>query len=56
MERGVVANETLGAVEGISVLCNLAAYGRAGDVTVERAVDDLAFADAVLYAIRNRRR
>lgn len=56
VERGVVTKETLSAVEGISVLRNLAAHGRAGEVTVERAVDYLALADAVLYAIRNKPR
>lgn len=56
VERGVVTKETLSAVEGISVLRNLAAHGRAGEVTVERAVDYLALADAVLYAIRTKPR
>lgn len=56
VERSVVTKETLSAVEGISVLRNLAAHGRAGEITSERAVDYLALADAVLYAIRNKPR
>lgn len=56
VEHGLVTKETLSAVEGISVLRNLAAHGRAGEVTVERAIDYLALADAVLYAIRNKPR
>jgi hypothetical protein len=56
VQHGVVTEETLRAVEGLSVLRNLAAHGRAGEVTVERAVDYLALADAVLYAIRNKPR
>ena len=56
VERGVVTKETLSAVKGISVLRNLAAHGRAGDVTVERAVDYLSLADAVLFAIRSKPR
>lgn len=54
VEMGVVSAETLNAVEGISVLRNLAAHGRAGDISVERALDYLALSDAVLYAIRSR--
>jgi hypothetical protein len=54
VDRGVVTKETLNAVEGISVLRNLAAHGRAGDVSTDRAGDYLALADAVLYAIRNK--
>ena len=54
VQRGAVTEETLRAVEGLSVLRNLAAHGRAGDVTTERAIDYLALADAVLYAIRNK--
>lgn len=53
VQHGVVNEETMRAVEGLSVLRNLAAHGRAGEVTVERAVDYLALADAVLYVIRN---
>jgi hypothetical protein len=33
---------------------NLAAHGRASEITVERAQDYLALVDAVLYALRQR--
>ena len=54
VQHGIVNEETVKAVEGLSVLRNLAAHGRAGDVTTERAIDYLALADAVLYAVRNK--
>jgi len=38
---------------GLGVLRNLSAHGRAGEVSGERAMDYLALADAVLYALRN---
>lgn len=49
--RGALPEETVRAVEGLTVLRNLSAHGRAGDLTVERAVEYLALAQAVIFAI-----
>jgi hypothetical protein len=49
---GRLSEQTVQAVEGVSVLRNLVAHGRAGDITRERAKEYLALADGVLYAIR----
>jgi hypothetical protein len=51
-DREVITPEAADAVEGMSVLRNLAAHGRADDLTTERALDYLALADAVLYSIQ----
>jgi hypothetical protein len=50
--RGLISDETATAVEGLSVLRNLAAHSPADDIGAERARDYLALADAVLYAMR----
>jgi hypothetical protein len=50
-ERNLISDETLRAVQGLALLRNMAAHGHGGDVTVERAKDYLALADAILYAI-----
>ena len=50
--QGLISDETLAAVEGLSVLRNLAAHGGGGTIGAERARDYLALADAVLYALR----
>jgi hypothetical protein len=50
--HGLITEETMQAIEGLSVLRNLAAHGRAGDVSPKRARDYLALADGVLFAIR----
>ena len=50
-EHGLISDETLAAIEGMSVLRNLVAHVR-GDIGVDRARDYLALADAVLYALR----
>ncbi|WP_298443163.1 hypothetical protein [Ferrimicrobium sp.] len=52
LDKGTITPETAKAVEGITVMRNLAAHGRASEVTVERARDYLALADAVLYTLR----
>lgn len=49
---GLISEETVTAVEGLSVLRNLAAHSPADDIGVDRARDYLALADAVLYALR----
>jgi hypothetical protein len=46
----LVSAETVKAVEGISVLRNLAAHSRA-EVTVDGAMEYLALADGVLYSV-----
>jgi hypothetical protein len=50
-ERGLISDETLAALEGMSVLRNLVAHVR-GDIDVDRARDYVALADAVMYALR----
>ncbi len=53
-DQGLISDETVAAVEGLSVLRNLAAHSLspADDIGAERARDYLALADAVLYALR----
>lgn len=48
---GVISDETLEAIQGMAVLRNLAAHGRAEDLTPERAIDFVSLAEAVLYAL-----
>lgn len=50
-ETSLITDETRHAVEGLSALRNLAAHGRAEDVSPERAQEYLTLADAVLWAI-----
>lgn len=50
-QHGALTEEIVRAVEGLTVLRNLSAHGRASDLTAERAVDYLALAQAVLFAI-----
>lgn len=54
MDRGLLTQETARAVEGLSILRNLAAHGRAEEVSAERATDYLLLADAVLFALGHR--
>lgn len=53
-EKGVINQEAANAVQGLSVLRNLAAHGRVGDVTPDRAIEFLSLADGVLFALRQR--
>jgi hypothetical protein len=54
-QHGRISPETENAVEGLAVLRNLAAHGRATeDVTVGRAVEFVALVEAVLFALRSR--
>jgi hypothetical protein len=48
----LISDETLTAVEGLSVLRDLTAHGVGDTIGAERARDYLALADAVLYALR----
>ena len=52
-QRDLIGDETLAAIEGLSVLRNLTAHV-GGDIGVDRARDYLALADAVLYALRSK--
>ena len=52
-EHGLISDETLAAIEGMSVLRNLVAHVR-GDIGVDRARDYIALTDAVLYALRSK--
>lgn len=49
--EGLTTPETLRAIEGLSVLRNLAAHGHGHNVTTERALEFLTLAEAVLYAL-----
>ena len=52
-ERGLISDETLAAIEGMSVLRNLVAHSR-DDIGVDRALDYFALTDAVMYALRSK--
>jgi hypothetical protein len=52
-ERGLISDETLAAIDGMSVLRNLVAHSR-DDIGVDRALDYLALTDAVMYALRSK--
>jgi hypothetical protein len=52
--QGLISDETLAAIDGLSVLRNLAAHTPADDIGAKRARDYLALADAVLYAMRTK--
>ena len=51
-DEGLISDETLTAMEGLSVLRDLAAHNPADDIGVERARDYLALAGAVLFALK----
>lgn len=53
-DKGVINQETANAIQGLSVLRTLAAHGRVGDVTPDRAIEFLSLADGVLFALRQR--
>lgn len=50
-DLGVITPETAQAVQGITVMRNLAARGRVSEVSEERARDYLALVGAVLFAL-----
>lgn len=50
----LISSETLDSVEGLSVLRNISAHNNKDNISVERVLDYLALADAVLYALRHR--
>lgn len=51
-DQGLISDETLTAVDGLSVLRNLAAHSSTDEIGAERAHDYLALADAVLFALK----
>ena len=51
-ERNLITEKSLKAIEGITVMRNLAAHGSGRDVTTEQAQDYLRLVDAILYALR----
>lgn len=53
-DQDIITPETAKAVEGITVMRNLSAHGRASEVTPERARDYLSLVDAVLYTLRQK--
>jgi len=52
-KHDLISDETLAAIEGLSVLRDLTAHA-GGDIGVDRARSYLALADAVLYALRSK--
>jgi hypothetical protein len=50
-ERGLITAETKDAIDGLSVMRNLAAHGGQEDISPERAHEFVALCQAVLYAI-----
>jgi hypothetical protein len=51
-KREIISPETANAVQGVSVLRNLAAHGSARDITSDQAMDYLTLVDGVLFALR----
>jgi hypothetical protein len=52
-QHDLISDETLAAIEGLSVLRNLTAHA-GGEIGVNRSRDYLALADAVLYVLRSK--
>lgn len=50
--RGLITSETRDAVEGLSVMRNLAAHGGEDDISPQRAREFIALSQGVLYAIQ----
>jgi hypothetical protein len=50
----LISDETLSAVDGLSVMRNLAVHGPSGEIGRQRAREYLALADAVLYSMRKK--
>lgn len=51
--HGRISPESLNAIDGLSVMRNLAAHGRAGELDETRALEFVHLADAVLFALGN---
>lgn len=54
LERKLITDETARAIDGLCIMRNLAAHGRADELTEERAHEYLVLVDAVLYAMGNK--
>jgi hypothetical protein len=52
LECELISEQTAEGIEGVTLLRNLSANGREGDLSVERALDYITLVDALLYAIR----
>jgi hypothetical protein len=52
LERGLISPLTINAIEGISVMRNLAVHGPAREITAKQSQEYLALVDSVLYALR----
>jgi hypothetical protein len=55
-EKGLITPETLNALQGLTVLRNLAAHGRGDDVSVERALEYLSLVEALAYTLDQSKR
>ena len=55
-EKGLIPRESVRAVEGITVMRNLAAHGHTTDLTPQRAREYLDLVDAVLFSLDPPRR
>ena len=55
-QHRLISEESVRAVEGMAVLRNLAAHGRADEIDTARAEDYIALADAVLFALGDKPR
>ena len=51
LQAGLVSRETSEAIRGLATLRNLAAHGRSDNMDRDRALDFLALADGVMFAI-----
>lgn len=51
----LISDETLNAVEGLAVMRNLAAHSPTDDISLDKALDYLALADAMLYPLRRKK-
>jgi hypothetical protein len=54
LEQNLITHETANAVEGLSVMRNLAVHGRGSDISEARALDYITLVDALLYAMRQK--
>jgi len=51
-EKGLITAKSLQAIEGITVMRNLARHGSSRGMTTEQAEDYLVLVDAIVYALR----
>lgn len=54
LEHELITSESANAVQGLSILRNLAAYGQAEQLDQTRAIDYLHLTEALLYALRTK--